>query len=148
MNTVDRLLAWFKEAYGDSDPRGPEARRSGGMVFLGYGKYWRADGIIGLMPIEDERGPKRRTYVFVAGRAEPIVASRTEQSILDDMGGTAPGGTVNELLHALHDLSPALRRTLQENQFDVERWEQRLGESLRAPHHSAADHAQQSELFD
>src|SRR5260221_6588246 len=37
------------------------------------------DSIIGLMPIEDERGPKRRTNVFVQGRAEPIIASRTEQ---------------------------------------------------------------------
>jgi len=125
------------------------------MVFLGYGKYWRSDGIIGLMPIEDDRGPKRRTNVFVAGRAEPIVASRTEQSILDDMGATEAGfhaeaarEVITELLQGLHDISPALRRSLHENHFDVERWEQRLGEILRAPHASAADPAQQSELFD
>ena len=31
------------------------------MVYLGYGKYWRSDAIVGLMPIEDERGPGRRT---------------------------------------------------------------------------------------
>ena len=24
-------------------------------VFLGYGKYWRSDAIIGLMPLEEER---------------------------------------------------------------------------------------------
>src|SRR3989454_6496890 len=89
------------------------------MVFLGYGKYWRSDAIVGLMPIEDERGPGRRTNVFVAGRAEPIVASRTEQSILEDMGATketlpnqALRGTGGGLLTALHEVFPGLRRAL------------------------------------
>ena len=89
------------------------------MVFLGYGKYWRSDGIVGLMPIEDDRGPKRRTNVFVEGRAEPLVASRTEQSILEDMGASESGfqtqalrDAITELLGAFHDLSPLLRRAL------------------------------------
>jgi len=111
------------------------------MVFLGYGKYWRSDGIVGLMPIEDERGPGRRTNVFVAGRAEPIVASRTEESILEDMGATdeafqiqALREAVRELLAAFHEFSPVLRRALlAEHHFDVEKWEQRLGEILRPP---------------
>ena len=30
--------------------------KRGRMVFLGYGKYWRSDAIVGLMPIEDDRG--------------------------------------------------------------------------------------------
>jgi hypothetical protein len=126
------------------------------MVFLGYGKYWRSDGIVGLMPIEEERGPKRRTNVFVHGRAEPIVASRTEQSILEDMGATEAGFQVQalreattELLQAFHEFSPVLRRALQhEHHFDVERWEQRLGEILRSPQGGAPEPAQQSELFD
>ena len=124
------------------------------MVFLGYGKYWRSDTILGLMPIEDERGPKRRTNVFVEGRAEPIIASRTEQSILEDMGASDAGfqvpalrEAVTELLAALHELSPVLRRTLQqEHHFDVETWEQRLGELLRAPR--APESVNQNELFD
>src|SRR2546422_4271555 len=58
------------------------------MVFLGYGKYWRSDRILGLMPIEEGRGPGQRTNVFVEGRADPIVASRTEESILEDMGAS------------------------------------------------------------
>jgi len=124
------------------------------MVFLGYGKYWRSDTILGLMPIEEERGPKRRTNVFVQGRAEPIIASRTEQSILEDMGASDAGfqgqalrEAVTELLAAFHELSPVLRRTLQqEHHFDVERWEQRLGELLRAPR--APEAVDQNELFD
>ena len=124
------------------------------MVFLGYGKYWRSDTILGLMPIEEERGPKRRTNVFVEGRAEPIIASRTEQSILEDMGASDTGfqgqalrEAVTELLAAFHELSPVLRRTLQqEHHFDIETWEQRLGELLRAPR--APEPVDQNELFD
>jgi len=124
------------------------------MVFLGYGKYWRSDTILGLMPIEEDRGPKRRTNVFVQGRAEPIIASRTEQSILEDMGASDAGfhvqalrEAVTELLAAFHELSPVLRRTLQqEHHFDVETWEQRLGELLRAPR--APESVDQNELFD
>ena len=124
------------------------------MVFLGYGKYWRSDSIIGLMPIEDERGPKRRTNVFVQGRAEPIIASRTEQSILDDMGATGDGfqvqalrEAVTDLLTAFHEISPTLRRTLQsEHHLDVEQWEQRLGEILRTP--QPREPVEQNELFE
>ena|SRR5712691_96413 len=124
------------------------------MVFLGYGKYWRSDRIVGLMPIEDDRGPGRRTNVFVEGRSEPIVASRTQQSILEDMGATDEGfqaealrETTSELLEAFHEFSPVLRRALlHEHHFDVEKWEQRLGEILRARH--APEPVEQNELFD
>ena len=34
--------------------------KRGRMVFLGYGKYWRSDRILGLMPIEEGRGPGQR----------------------------------------------------------------------------------------
>jgi hypothetical protein len=57
------------------------------MVFLGFGKYARADKIYALEPIRDEqRGHGRRTHVWVEGVSEPIVASRTERTILADMG--------------------------------------------------------------
>jgi hypothetical protein len=57
------------------------------MVFLGFGKYARADRIYALDPLTgDERGGGRRTRVWVEGIAEPIVASRTERTILADMG--------------------------------------------------------------
>jgi hypothetical protein len=57
------------------------------MVFLGFGKYARADRIFALEPIDDgSRGSGRRTRVWVEGIPEPLVASRTEQTILADMG--------------------------------------------------------------
>jgi len=161
MSLIRDLLAWFRDAFA-SGPRA-DGRRSGGsmdikrdrMVFLGYGKFWRSDGIVGLMPIEEERGPKRRTNVFVQGRPDPIIASRTEQSILEDMGAAGAGiqvhalrEVVTELLAALHEFSPVLRRTLQgEQHFDVEQWEQRLGDVLRAPSAEATESTQQNELF-
>jgi hypothetical protein len=57
------------------------------MVFLGFGKYARADKIFALEPIRgDDRGEGRRTHVWVEGIANPIVAARTERTILADMG--------------------------------------------------------------
>jgi hypothetical protein len=60
------------------------------MVFLGFGKYARADKIYALEPLlGDDRGGGRRTRVWVEGVAEPIVAGRTERSILLAMGANA-----------------------------------------------------------
>ena len=60
------------------------------MVFLGFGKFARADRIYALEPLRgDERGDGRRTRVWIEGIAEPIVASRTERTILQDMGQDA-----------------------------------------------------------
>jgi hypothetical protein len=60
------------------------------MVFLGFGKYVRADRIYALEPIlGEERGGGRRTLVWVEGIDEPLVASRTERTILQDMGQDA-----------------------------------------------------------
>jgi len=57
------------------------------MVFLGFGKYARADRIYALEPITgEERGNGRRTLVWVEGIPEPIVASRTQETILEEMG--------------------------------------------------------------
>jgi len=60
------------------------------MVFLGFGKFARADKIYALEPLRgDERGDGRRTRVWVEGLTAPIVASRTERTILHDMGQDA-----------------------------------------------------------
>ena len=130
--------------------------KRGRMVFLGYGKYWRSDRILGLTPIEPGggRGPGQRTNVFIEGQSEPIVASRTEQAILQDMGASddsfqqeALRQATRELLEAFHEFSPVLRRALQnEHHFDVERWEERLGNLLRPSAHP--DLAEQDDLFD
>ncbi len=56
------------------------------MVFLGFGKYVRADRIFALEPIVGaERGSGRRTLVWVEGIPEPVVASRTQETILEEI---------------------------------------------------------------
>jgi hypothetical protein len=65
------------------------------MIFLGYGKYVRADRIYALEPIGDDRGGGRRTHVWVEGIPEPMVASRTERAILQELG---EAGVVGEAL--------------------------------------------------
>lgn len=57
------------------------------MVFLGFGKFARADKIYALEPLRgEERGDGQRTRVWVDGLSAPIIASRTERTILHDMG--------------------------------------------------------------
>jgi hypothetical protein len=127
--------------------------KRGRMVFLGYGKYWRSDRILGLSRSR-RGGPGQCTNVFIEGRSELIVASRTEQSILEDMGATDDSyrleslrEATRELLEAFHEFSPVLRRALQhEHHFDVEKWEERLGILLRPSEHP--DPAHQDDLFD
>jgi hypothetical protein len=61
------------------------------MVFLGFGKYVRADRIYALEPIGDgERGNGARTRVWVEGIDGHFVASRTERAILAGMGAIPP----------------------------------------------------------
>src|ERR1700744_5189160 len=56
------------------------------MIPLGYGKFARADRIYALVPLEgDERGDGRRTLVHVEGIDRPLVASRSEAAIAQDM---------------------------------------------------------------
>jgi hypothetical protein len=128
--------------------------KTGRMVYLGYGKYWRSDDIVGLHPIEEGRGPGRRTEVYVSQRSEAFIASRSERAILQEMV-TAPDeifrmeearSVIGDLLDALQDLSPLLRRVLSnEGHFEVEKWEERLRALLSPP--DEEEPKSQSDLF-
>ena len=110
--------------------------KPGRMVYLGYGKYWRSDAIVGLRPIESEnRGPGQRTDVYTATLDEPIVASRSEVAILRDMAVASSEEfrmqeareVMGDMLDALDDVPDVLRRVLAtEAQFDVAAWVRRL----------------------
>ena len=109
--------------------------KHGRMVHLGYGRYWRSDEIVGLCPIDENRGPGRRTEVYVATREDPLMVSRSERSILSDMASVPDGvfeaeearAIVSELLEDLHDVTPVLRRMLEnEVRLDLDVWERRL----------------------
>ena len=87
------------------------------MVFLGFGKYARADKIYALEPITgDDRGGGRRTRVWIEGVAEPLVAARTERTILHDMGHEA-GDTA--LLDGALDLAERLASAADEGRVDL-----------------------------
>src|SRR5262245_16889991 len=101
------------------------------MVSLGYGKYWRSDAIVGIMPIEDNRGPGRRTEVYTATLDHPIVASRSEQAILQDMAIATDElfrlqeakEIVAELLESFDSMPDVIKRLLvNEARFDVDGW--------------------------
>lgn len=55
------------------------------LVHLGFGKYVRSDQVTAMLPVEEERGPGRRTFVYIQGQTDPIVASRTEDTIVRDL---------------------------------------------------------------
>jgi hypothetical protein len=88
------------------------------MVFLGFGKYARADKIYALEPLgEGERGHGRRTRVWIEGVPDPIVASRTERTILLDMGQTAAGNT--QIVDQALDLAERLVEQTQAGRVDL-----------------------------
>jgi len=127
----------------------------GRMIYLGYGKYWRSDEIVGLLPIEEGRGPGRRTEVWVATREEPIVASRSEQTILGEMAAlpdevsraAAMRSALESLEEELSDLPPVLRRLLKrEGGIDADFWIRRL-RSLAGQQGPLEDEEGQEDLF-
>jgi len=88
------------------------------MIFLGFGKYARADKIYALEPLaEGERGHGRRTRVWIEGVPDPIVASRTERTILHDMGqdSAAASPIVDEAL----DLAERLAEQAEAGRVDL-----------------------------
>ena len=88
------------------------------MIFLGFGKYARADKIYALEPLRgDERGGGNRTRVWVEGIADPIVASRTERTILAEMGQDA--SLVSPVLDDALDLAERLATAVEEGRVDL-----------------------------
>ena len=89
------------------------------MIFLGFGKYVRADKIYALEPLPDgQRGHGARTRVWVEGIAEPIVASRTERAIVAAMGAN-PAAEGNRIVDAALDLAQRMADAAEQGRFDV-----------------------------
>ncbi len=111
------------------------------IIPLGYGKFVRSDKIIALEPIAERRGPGRRTKVFVEEMPDPIIASRTEQSIIANIVETPPeiisAAAALELLHDLLDdigqIGPMLRTSIKkEAELDLDLLEIRIRDILKA----------------
>src|SRR5437660_8347364 len=94
--------------------RDPTARR----VSLGFGKWARADHIYALEPITgDERGGGRRTRVWIEGIPDPVLAGRTERTILHDMGQDSAAATV--VLDDALDLAERVAKAVEEGPLDL-----------------------------
>ncbi|HEX3012633.1 MAG TPA: hypothetical protein VHQ70_11510 [Syntrophomonadaceae bacterium] len=111
------------------------------IIPLGYGKFVRSDKVVALEPIEEERGPGRRTLVYVESLDSPFIASRTETAILGNMMENSREeievNTSLELLKDifddLHHIGPMLRKSIKkEAQFDLDKLERRIEEILGA----------------
>jgi hypothetical protein len=88
------------------------------MISLGFGKYARADRIFALEPlVGEQRGGGRRTKVWVDGVSDPIIASRTEATILRDMGqeGAMDATLVDEAI----DLAARLAAAAEAGRVDL-----------------------------
>lgn len=110
------------------------------IVPLGYGKYVRSDKIVGMEPIEDERGPGRRTRVYIEGVQGPVIASRTENSILANMvsiprevlEATAALELLQDIADDLRRIGPMLRASIKkEARLDLNHIEKRIEEILQ-----------------
>jgi hypothetical protein len=105
------------------------------MVFLGFGKYARADKIYALEPLTgDERGGGRRTRVWIEGVPDPIIAGRTERTILHEMGQEAAANA--QIIESAVDLAKRIASGAESGQInltDLGRRARRLLESTARP---------------
>ncbi len=109
--------------------------KKGVIVSLGYGKYFLSDKVMGFVPIEEDRGPARRTLVYIDGLPEPVVASRTEATMLKEMSIEGPGqvecAMALDLLERIHGdfghVGRMLRRSIKDEVgLDIDDLEKRI----------------------
>lgn len=112
---------------------------TGVLVGLGYGKYVRSDRVVAVVPIEEERGPGRRTFVYVEGVDQPIVASRAEDSIVRDLvrepqevtRGRQQQEILRDILEDLGTVNETVRQIVRDrSRFDMELIERRIRDVL------------------
>jgi hypothetical protein len=105
------------------------------LVHLGFGKYVRSDQVTALVPVEEDRGPGRRTFVYVEGQANPLTASRSEDTIVRDLVQEPSEITharqqqeiLQDLLQNLSKVNPTVRRiSRDEGGLDLEQLERRI----------------------
>src|SRR5919204_2925697 len=113
--------------------------QTGVLVPLGYGKYVRSDRVTAVLPIEDDRGPGRRTFVYVDGQVDPVVASRAEDSIVRDLAQEPREVTrvrqqqdiLQDLLQDLGTVNETVRDIVRDqSKLDLDLIERRIREAL------------------
>ena len=103
--------------------------QTGQLVALGYGRYVRSDDVIAVEPITEGRGPGRRSLVWVRGMTDPLVASRSEGSVVDDLVTpaeeaarmNAQRSVLRKMTRVLDSVSPGVKRVLaEETRADID----------------------------
>ncbi len=109
------------------------------LVHLGYGKYVRSDQVTAVIPVDEDRGPGRRTFVHMQGQTEPIVASRAEDTLIRDLvqepreviQSRQQQEILQDLLSELGNVNATVRRiSRDEGGLDLERLERRIRQVL------------------
>ena len=109
------------------------------MVPLGYGKFFRSESIVGVEPIEENRGPGRRTLVYVNEIDHPLIASRSENAILRDLGdepheemqSREKHQLLVDIVNSIAGINPMLRSIIRDQgKWDLDRLEERAREVL------------------
>ena len=113
--------------------------KSSVLVHLGFGKYVRSDQVKAVIPIEDDRGPGRRTYIHLQEQLDPIVASRSENTIVRDLvqepqeviTARQQQEILQDLLSDLSNVNRTVRRiSRDEGGLDLDRLERRIRQVL------------------
>jgi hypothetical protein len=92
------------------------------LISLGYDRYVRSDEVAAIEPVTEDRGPGRRALVWVRGLSAPLVASRSERAIADDLRTRATDiahldemrSTLRSIARRLDDIPGVLRRVIRE----------------------------------
>ena len=109
------------------------------MVPLGYGKFFRSEKLVGLEPVEEGRGPGRRTKVYVEALSAPVIASRSENAILSDLVKQPKEVTktreqyllLSDILDTITDIDPLLRSIIRDQgKWDLDKLEDQIREVL------------------
>ena len=109
------------------------------MVPLGYGKFFRSEKIMGLEPVEEGRGPGRRTKVYVETLIAPVIASRSEGAILSDLVKLPKEVTktreqyllLSDILDTITEIDPLLRSIIRDQgKWDLDKLEDQIREVL------------------
>ena len=110
------------------------------MVALGYGKFFRSEKIVGLEPLEEGRGPGQRTRVYVEALPTPVIASRSDSAILNDLVQLPKEITksrehyllLSDMLDTLSEIDPLLRSIIRDQgKWDLDKLEARIRETLQ-----------------
>ena len=96
--------------------------QSGQLVSLGYGRYVRSDDVIAVEPVTEGRGPGRRSLVWIRGVPDPLVGSRAEGSVVDDLVTPADEAArmkaqravIRDVVRTLEQISVGVRRVVSE----------------------------------